>query len=183
MQAPSDLTPGGDVFLVLDGCMKRNWNPGDPTRECVRARSWRVAHQASRLAPAVIDALRLVMRDAGAARRCIAVAAYHPFLLVAAACFERSSPRLQRWLFSNRLFGDALRRYRGGEDAATEQDGATCHALGAVGFSLWQLASSLWWLLLLLVCGAVTVHILRIPCSGGLNPGLHEAIRLTTRCG
>ena len=38
-----------------------------------------------------------------------------PFLLVAAACFERSSPRLQRWLFSNRLFGDALRRYRNGE--------------------------------------------------------------------
>ena len=90
-----------------------------------------------------------------------------PFLLVAAACFERSSPRLQRWLFSNRLFGDALRRYRNGEGMPRRSKIALLLMLwGAVGFSLWRLASEpLWWLLLLLICGAVTVHILRIPCS------------------
>ncbi len=90
-----------------------------------------------------------------------------PFLLVAAACFERSSPRLQRWLFSNRLFGDALRRYRNGEGMPRRSKIVLLVMLwGAVGFSLWRLASEpLWWLLLLLICGAVTVHILRIPCS------------------
>ncbi len=89
-----------------------------------------------------------------------------PFLLVAAACFERSSPRLQRWLFSNRLFGDALRRYRNGEGMPRRSKIVLLVMLwGAVGFSLWRLASEpLWWLLLLLICGAVTVHILRIPC-------------------
>ena len=90
-----------------------------------------------------------------------------PFLLVAAACFERSSPRLQRWLFSNRLFGDALRRYRNGEGMPRRSKIVLLVMLwGAVGFSLWRLASEpMWWLLLLLICGAVTVHILRIPCS------------------
>ena len=90
-----------------------------------------------------------------------------PFLLVAAACFERSSPRLQRWLFSNRLFGDALRRYRNGEGMPRRSKIVLLVMLwGAVGFSLWRLASEpLWWVLLLLICGAVTVHILRIPCS------------------
>lgn len=39
-----------------------------------------------------------------------------PFVLVASACFVRSSPRLHRWLLSSRLFGPFLRdwqRYHG----------------------------------------------------------------------
>ena len=90
-----------------------------------------------------------------------------PFFLFFSACFELSSPRLQRWLFSNRLFGDALRRYRNGEGMPRRSKIVLLVMLwGAVGFSLWRLASEpLWWLLLLLICGAVTVHILRIPCS------------------
>lgn len=38
-----------------------------------------------------------------------------PFLLLAAACFARSSPRLDHWLHNNRWFGTHLRRYRDGE--------------------------------------------------------------------
>ena len=37
-----------------------------------------------------------------------------PFLLLAAACFARSSPRLDDWLHHNRLFGPYLRAYRAG---------------------------------------------------------------------
>jgi uncharacterized membrane protein YbaN (DUF454 family) len=35
-----------------------------------------------------------------------------PFLLVAAACFARSSPRFYGWLLSNRIFGPLIRNWR-----------------------------------------------------------------------
>jgi len=34
-----------------------------------------------------------------------------PFLLLAAACFIRSSDRLYKWLLSNRIFGEYLKNY------------------------------------------------------------------------
>jgi uncharacterized protein len=37
-----------------------------------------------------------------------------PFLLLAAACFARSSPRFYHWLMSNRWFGPYLRYYTEG---------------------------------------------------------------------
>lgn len=38
-----------------------------------------------------------------------------PFLLLAAACYAKSSRRLHNWLFTNRLFGSYLRSYAEGE--------------------------------------------------------------------
>ena len=35
-----------------------------------------------------------------------------PFIIVAAACFARSSPRLEAWLLSHRIFGPLLRDWR-----------------------------------------------------------------------
>ncbi|MFN0008234.1 MAG: YbaN family protein [Planctomycetota bacterium] len=35
-----------------------------------------------------------------------------PFLLLAAACFVRSSPRFHRWLLANRVFGPILEQWR-----------------------------------------------------------------------
>jgi uncharacterized membrane protein YbaN (DUF454 family) len=35
-----------------------------------------------------------------------------PFLLLAAACFARSSPRMHRWLLSNPVFGPTLAQWR-----------------------------------------------------------------------
>ena len=35
-----------------------------------------------------------------------------PFLLVAAACFARSSPRFYEWLLQNRVFGPLIRDWR-----------------------------------------------------------------------
>ena len=37
-----------------------------------------------------------------------------PFMLLAAACFARSSNRFYNWLINNRLFGEKVRRYRAG---------------------------------------------------------------------
>ena len=35
-----------------------------------------------------------------------------PFVLVAAACFSRSSPRFYNWLLSNRVFGPTIHEWR-----------------------------------------------------------------------
>ncbi|MER2510687.1 MAG: YbaN family protein [Amaricoccus sp.] len=35
-----------------------------------------------------------------------------PFLILAAACFARSSPRFERWLLDHRIFGPLLRDWR-----------------------------------------------------------------------
>lgn len=89
-----------------------------------------------------------------------------PFLLLAAACFARSSPKLDHWLHHNRLFGPYLVRYRRG-------DGLPMTAKVSILSLLWlSLASSacfavpdrLWpvrWLLALIGV-AVSIHILRI---------------------
>ncbi len=90
-----------------------------------------------------------------------------PFLLLAAACFARSSQRLYRWLHGNRWFGPTLTRYRLGL-------GLPLVSKVLILSMLWiTLAASaflavperLWWVRLLLGCVGVgvTVHLLWIP--------------------
>ena len=38
-----------------------------------------------------------------------------PFLLLAAACYVKSSPSLYKWLITNRYFGNYIRNYREGK--------------------------------------------------------------------
>ena len=94
-----------------------------------------------------------------------------PFLLLAAACYVRSSERLHRWLFTNRLFGEYLRRYRDGEGLPLASKIAT---LALLWISLGASAAlavpeRLWWVraFLLLVGAGVTIHVLRIKTRRG----------------
>lgn len=88
-----------------------------------------------------------------------------PFLLLAAWCFAKSSPRLHRWLHTNRLFGEYLRRYRSGKGLSLSVK------VGSISLLWIALASSAfalrgrgpWPAVLLAVVGlAVTAHIAAI---------------------
>lgn len=89
-----------------------------------------------------------------------------PFLLLAAACFLRSSDRLHRWLLGNRVFGEYLRRYREGEGLPLSSKVATLvllwASLGASAF--FAVPPRLWWVrfLLFAVGVGVTIHVLCI---------------------
>ncbi|MDX9959353.1 MAG: YbaN family protein [Spirochaetia bacterium] len=90
-----------------------------------------------------------------------------PFLLLAAACYVRSSRRLYRWLLANRLFGEYIRRFRDGEGIPlSTKIWAICLLWLSLGSSaLLAVPARLWWVrLILLVVGiGVTNHIARIP--------------------
>jgi hypothetical protein len=94
-----------------------------------------------------------------------------PFLLLAAWCFARSSPRLYAWLHENRLFGKHLRRYRNGEGLPLP---AKVTAISLLWLTLGASAAWAWpqrpWLAaaLVFIGAAVTVHIALIK-SAGMN--------------
>ena len=60
-----------------------------------------------------------------------------PFVVLAAACFARSSPRLYRWLIEHRLFGPLIRDFRAGKGVSLRVKvwALTCMAL-FVGYAL-----------------------------------------------
>ncbi|MBN2494527.1 MAG: YbaN family protein [Deltaproteobacteria bacterium] len=87
-----------------------------------------------------------------------------PFLLLAAACFLRSSERLNGWLLGNRVFGEYLRRYRDGEGLPLATKITVIALLWLTLGSSILIMFSAWWLraLLLAVGVGVTIHITRI---------------------
>lgn len=88
-----------------------------------------------------------------------------PFLLLAAQCFARSSPRLHRWLHANPLFGRHLRGYAGGRGLPwTWKAGTLALIWGSIAFSLTLVAHAMWLRVLLgAVALGVSWHILRLP--------------------
>ncbi|HSV31699.1 MAG TPA: YbaN family protein [Atribacteraceae bacterium] len=92
-----------------------------------------------------------------------------PFLLLTAACFCRASPRLYRWLVSNRVFGIYIRAY-------LEKRGVplVCKVLSlallwtTIGFSAVAIVETVWvrWLLLGIAAG-VTIHVFKLPVYHG----------------
>jgi len=87
-----------------------------------------------------------------------------PFLLLAAACYMRSSGRLYRWLIEHRYLGSYIRNYH-------EHKAITRRALVAALITLWvAMGYVIIWiaqhvllrLSLLVIAVAVTVHLLRL---------------------
>lgn len=92
-----------------------------------------------------------------------------PFILLAAFCFARSSPGLERWLIAHKHFGPHIRAWR--ESRAISRSGkraawAAFAFSGALGFILLPL----WWSLgpvLAAIAGSAWIASLRTAPAGG----------------
>lgn len=101
-----------------------------------------------------------------------------PFLLVAAACFARSSERWLAWLLQNRHFGPLIHRWRA-HRCISARVKATSYALMAVGatYSLFVASGPLWLKVpaaLLMLYGFVFVLRIRVCEPGELEPPPRE---------
>lgn len=87
-----------------------------------------------------------------------------PFLLLAAACYARSSKRLYNWLLSNKWFGSYIRNYREGKGIPLKVKILSISFLWiAIGYaSIFVLHIFLGRIILILIASGVTIHILSI---------------------
>ncbi|MCJ7542427.1 MAG: YbaN family protein [Desulfobacterales bacterium] len=88
-----------------------------------------------------------------------------PFLLLALACFARSSERFHNWLLDHAHFGPIIRPYINGQ-GMTRASKVKAIALvwASISLSVFYLVELDWvrWLLILISCG-VTLYLLKLP--------------------
>lgn len=87
-----------------------------------------------------------------------------PFLLLAAACFVRSSDRAYRWLINHPWFGNYIRNYREHRAIPLRTKVTAIVVLwSTIGFTLLRIAPP-WWVsaVLVSVAGTVTIHLLSL---------------------
>lgn len=160
------------------GCreMKTRWRTVPAGREPARTLSWsplKTDHDSS-TDPQAGAVRRILLLGLGALFTALAaVGAFlpvlptTPFLILAGACFVRSSPRLHQKLLQNRLFGPYLTEWH--EDRTVPLE-AKRKAYGLVvlsfGFSIYMVEA--WWLRGLLVVTALLLlrFLIRLPITG-----------------
>lgn len=86
-------------------------------------------------------------------------------LLLAAVCFDRSSPRFHAWLMNNRFLGGYIKNYREGRGLPMMQKVCTIGLLWtSITVSIVFAVSALWGRALLAgIAIAVTAHIVTLP--------------------
>lgn len=84
-----------------------------------------------------------------------------PFLLLAAACYIRSSDKFYHWLITNRWFGRYIKNYREGKGVTITTKVTAISLLWlTIGYSAFFVVDN--WIvraLLLLIAAAVTTHL------------------------
>jgi len=87
-----------------------------------------------------------------------------PFLLLAAACFARSSERFYNWLLSNRWCGAYIRDYREGRGVPVKVKVFTIALLWLVILlsAAFAVSSTVVRVIMIVVAAGVTVHIVTI---------------------
>ena len=91
-----------------------------------------------------------------------------PFFLVAAACYVRSSNRLNRWLLTNRVTGSYIANYRAGHGIPLRAKATSiCVLWITLAISAWMV--QIWWVWLILgaVAVGVPLFILSLPTLEG----------------
>ncbi|MFM9436950.1 uncharacterized protein ACFDR9_004037 [Janthinobacterium sp. CG_23.3] len=86
------------------------------------------------------------------------------FLILALACFSRSSPRLEHWLLHHPRFGPPLRQWR--EHRAVSRRGKRMACIGmAIGFAIMCAGAPPWWVIALVGATELLVlnYLLRRP--------------------
>jgi uncharacterized membrane protein YbaN (DUF454 family) len=89
-----------------------------------------------------------------------------PFLLVAAACYLRSSERMYKWLLGNRWFGEYIKNYREGKGISMKAKLFTTIFLwAAILYSTLFVVDEILiaQIALLAVAVGVSVHLFRLP--------------------
>lgn len=89
-----------------------------------------------------------------------------PFLLLAAACYMRSSERMHKWLINNRWFGEYIKNYQAGKGIPMKTKILALTVLwGTIAFSALFIFNELLLVQVILLCVAagVTVHLVRLP--------------------
>ncbi len=97
-----------------------------------------------------------------------------PFVLLAAGCFMRSSPRLYHWLIHHRWFGAHIRHYREYHAVTLRvKVSALVMLWGVIGITVCWVVTQLWARALLgVVAVGVTIHLLYLRT---LTPALLQA--------
>ncbi len=122
------------------------------------------------MAPARDRALRAALAAVGALSVAVAVVGVFvpvlptvPLLLLAAACFARSSERLHRWLLGHPRLGPVVRAYRDGAVPRRARRAAIAVIWVSIGLS--SLVVPLVWVRALMfgIAVAVTVYLVRLP--------------------
>lgn len=87
-----------------------------------------------------------------------------PFLLLAAACYARSSERFYSWLLNNPWFGEYIRNYREGKGVRLRHKLISITLLWLlISYSALFVVPHLWVkIILYLIAVAVTIHLLLI---------------------
>jgi uncharacterized membrane protein YbaN (DUF454 family) len=91
-----------------------------------------------------------------------------PFVLLAAACFARASPRIHNWMLEHRWFGPMVKHWAEHRSIPRR---AKLLAMGmmsvSVASSLWVFAGNLWAQGALLAAAALGIYVItRIPTRG-----------------
>ena len=87
-----------------------------------------------------------------------------PFLLLAAACFLRSSDRLYQWLMNHRIFGSYIRNYREHRAMSITSKILVISLLWiTIGYSILQVVQILViQIILFMIAFGVTIHIITL---------------------
>jgi len=89
-----------------------------------------------------------------------------PFLLLALACYCRSSKRMTEWVLNNKYFGSYIRRYKEGKGIPIKTKIAAITILWiTIIYSAFFIVNN-WWivqLILFAIATGVSIHIIRLP--------------------